>query len=335
MSKITIKDIAKMLSVSISTVSRALADHPDISEDTKARIKETAQHFNYLPNLHARYFRKKNTKMIALIIPGFNRFFQPNLIEGIQKVIDEHNYRLIIFQSANDLQIEEDIIKYCLSWVVEGVLITLSQDAVNLNHLDILRESNIPVVLLDKVLITPEYSTVTIDDKAAAMNATKALIDAGKKKLLGVFGHKNINITKERLKGFSQCIVDNDLTFDESNYLLINDINTARGLLIDKFGTNDFDGVFFMTDELLVYGHNIVLSLNKKIPDEIAVVSISDGTSPYFLTPNITHIFHSGFDVGAKACELLFSYIEKKEKEIKHLHIETSLVDLGSILNDQ
>lgn len=330
MSKVTIKDLAKMLSISVSTVSRALSDHPDINEDTRQRVKAVASRFNYMPNLHARYFRKKNTKMIALILPGFNRFFVPNLIEGIQKVIDENDYRLIIFQTANDPLLEADIIKYCLSWVVEGVLISLADNTNSLSHLDILKESGIPVVILDKILKSDLYPTVAIDDQLAAANATRALINGGKRNILGVFSHENVSITKERLNGFSMELEKHQLPFFEQNYLFINDISNGRQLFEDRLHAQSFDGVVFVTDELLVHCYHSILSYEQVHNQKLGVVSISDGTSPYFLTPNVTHIFHSGFEVGKIACNLLMEHISDQNMNVRHLQIETELVRLGS-----
>jgi LacI family transcriptional regulator len=331
MGKITIKDIAKMLSVSVSTVSRALADHPDISTETKVRVKELAASFNYLPNLHARYFRKKNTKMIALILPGFNRFFIPDLIAGIQEEINNNGYSLIIFQTGNNGHNEAEIIKYCLSWVVEGVLISLSDNTSSLEHLKMLKDSDIPVVLLDKVLHSDDYPTVTIDDMNAAYTATSAILSKEKKNVLGVFGHENLSITKDRIKGFSTALAHKGVGMSDDNFLLINDITDIQLQLKLKTDKRAYDGLFLMTDELLVHSLNHFLKLKIQIPEELSIVSMSDGTSPYFLSPNISHIFHSGFKVGLTACSLLFSIIEDSSQDIKHLEVATSLVDLGTI----
>lgn len=332
MSRINIKDLAKFLSLSPSTISRALSDHPDLSKETKERVQQTATMFNYVPNLHARYFRKKNTKMIALILPKFDRFFVPQILEGIQKVVDENNYRLIVFQSSNDVVIEEDIIKYCLSWVVDGVLILLSDGTNSLKHLDLLKNNNVPVVLLDKVIKSDYHSTVTIDDYETARLATQAFFKNGNKEILGLFAHENLNITKGRLAGFESVFHDNNVPFDGSNYLIVNYPKEAETMLLEKLSKKSYNGFFFMTDELLVNCFNCILSLNKKIPDELSIVSISDGTSPVFLNPKITHIFHSGFNIGYRACQLLLNHITDTEKQVEHLEIETNLVDMGSVL---
>lgn len=331
MNKITIVDIAKMLSISVSTVSRALSDHPDISEDTKIRVREVAQKFNYLPNLHARFFRKKNTKMIALILPEFNRFFIPDLIKGIQQYADERGYKVIIFQSGNQFKAEAEIIKYCLSWVVEGVLISLSDNTSNLNHLQILKDSQIPVVLVDKVLAGNDFPTVTIDGFEAAYTATSALIQKSRKKILGVFGHENLTITQDRFEGFLKAVQDGGIPIDPQPFLIVNNIHQINEQLRAKTEEYLPDGVFFMTDEIMVHGLNHFLKMGLRVPHELSVIGISDGTSPYFLFPPISHIFHSGYQIGKSACQLLIHHIQNQDHEIRHLVEGTNLIDLGSI----
>jgi LacI family transcriptional regulator len=333
MHKITIKDLAKMLNISVSTVSRALADHPDISKETKVRVKEVAEQFKYLPNLHARFFRKKNTKLIALIIPEFNRFFIPDLIAGIQKVIDYNEYSLIIFQSRNSLAIEEEVVKYCLSWVVEGVLISLSDETKNTDHLKILKDNNIPTVILDKVVKTEDYSTVKINDHSAASLATKAIIEKGRKRILGVFGNENTFMTSERMRGFKDAIIGSNLPLSDQNICIVNDILQITKILEQSpEKTRRIDGVFFMTDELMTHSLNYFYQAGYRAGDDLSIISISDGSAPYFLYPNISHIFHSGFTVGEMACNLLFELLaaEDKLKSISKI-VETKLVDLGSL----
>jgi LacI family transcriptional regulator len=333
MHKITIKDLAKMLNISVSTVSRALSDHPDISKETKVRVKEVAEQFNYLPNLHARFFRKKNTKLVALIIPEFNRFFVPDLIAGIQKIIDEHQYSLIIFQSRNSLAIEEEVVKYCLSWVVEGVLISLSDETKNTQHLKILRDNNIPTVILDKVLNTEEYSTVKINDHSAAYLATTAILEQNRKKILGVFGNGSTFMTHERIRGFKDAMINAKVSISDHNIFIVNDVTKIQETFKEsKDKTTNIDGLFFMTDELMVNGINYFYKAGYKAGENIGIVSISDGSAPYFLYPNVSHIFHSGFSVGEAACEVLFELLANEDKSfVVSKLVETNLVDLGSM----
>ncbi len=172
MKRVTIKDLAKLLNLSTSTVSRALSDHPDISQATKARVRSVAEEFNYTTNVHARFFRKQHSGLIALILPEINMFFTPNLIKGINKTIDHSKYSLIIFQTEDSYEKEVKVIKQCLSWAVEGVLISLSKETYNLQHLEPLNKSNINCVLLDKTIENDTHPTVTIDSASASYQAT-------------------------------------------------------------------------------------------------------------------------------------------------------------------
>lgn len=321
-----------MLSVSVSTVSRALADHPDISDETKTRVGMT-QKFNYLPNLHARFFRKKkypdDRPHPAL---RFNRFFIPDLIKGIQQYADVQGYKLIIFHQGNQYETEAEIIKYCLSWVVEGVLISLSDDTGSLDHLKILKDSKIPVVLLDKVMTSKEYPTVTIDGFDAAYTATSAILQRGRKNILGVFGHENLSITKDRFKGFIAALEDHGVPETEHAYLKIRNIQHARSLLTEKTSCTHYDGLFFITDELLVHGMNHFLKMGLQIPKDLSIVAISDGTSPHFLFPPVSHIFPFRLpDRKSSPVQLLIHHIQDEDLEVRHLLEGTNLINFGSI----
>ena len=135
MKRTTLKDLAKLLNLSPSTVSRALADHQDISEETKRRVQEVAQRMNYIPNLRAKYLRTRHSNVIALILPEMNMFFMPSLMNGINKVVEAKNYSLIVLQSDNSLWKEKQLVQYCLNLSVDGVLLSVSKETTNLSHL--------------------------------------------------------------------------------------------------------------------------------------------------------------------------------------------------------
>ena len=133
MKRITIKDLASMLNLSTSTISRALSDHPDISERTKNRVKETARLMNYRTNLQARFFRKKHSGLLALILPEINMFYNPSVIEGVNSGIADTPYSLVMFQTNNNIKQEKEAIEQCIRWAVEGVMISVT--AVSYTHL--------------------------------------------------------------------------------------------------------------------------------------------------------------------------------------------------------
>lgn len=329
--KMTIKDLAKLLSLAPSTISRALNDHPDISEKVKVRVKAAAERFGYMPNLHARYFRKKKTNLVALILPEFDRFFTPDLLNGVESFLKNHNYSLITFATNNSYKREVEIVKHCLSWVVEGVIISLSDETTNVSHLNMLRDAGIQVVMVDRVIEGENYGSVTINDEDAAYQATKALITKGRKNIGGIFAAPGLNTTANRLSGFKKAIAEHALprsgkTLIQDPHGIVNEdivkaLQSWRGL----------DGLFVMTDELLRMVMRELQDHPEYYSPNIGIVAISDGSLPYFFTPRISHIFHNGFQQGYQAAEKVVSMIHETDPEEPHILLPVSLVDLGSL----
>jgi LacI family transcriptional regulator len=323
MSRFNIVDLAKALSLNPSTISRALSGHKDISEATRKRVMEAAEEFNYIPNLHAKYFRKKNSGLIALVLPEFNMFFTHSIMDGINEVLNRNNLTLIVFFTNNSLEREKEIINHCLSWVVEGVLMVISDETDNLDHLNRLHRSDIPIVLFDKVIQTELYSTVTIDDVKTAYNGTKILLDEGKKNLIGIFARPNLEISQYRAQGFKKAV--NEVEGSRFECVFVNDAKKLEENFVG-IDFSKFDGAFVMSDELLInlYGYLRRVDL---YPQKISIAAISDGVLPDNLSPFVPYIKHSGAEIGAKASELLVSIIKSgKMNSVQHLQAETSKV---------
>jgi LacI family transcriptional regulator len=331
MKRVNIKDIARSLSISPSTVSRALTNHPDLSKETKERVQQAAALLNYVPNLHARYFRKKQSGLIALILPEISMFFVPGLLRGVNALIEKSNYSVITFFSNNQLSNEINIIKHCLSWAVEGVLLSVSEETNTLDHLEELRVSDIPLILLDRIVDSENYCSVTIDDYKAGYDAATYLIKKKKNKILGVFGNPNIEITQKRLYGFKKSFYDHGVPFNENNFIIIDKITLLRKELISTLSNDEYDGCFFMSDELLFHAHPILKELNL-YPDKLSILIISDGESSYNIFPKVSHLHHSGFEVGHTACEILLDKISSKNTDVVKKIIDTHLIEMNSVI---
>lgn len=324
MNSIDIKQLAKILSLNPSTVSRALSDHPDISAKTKERVKQAAEEFNYIPNLHAKYFRQKNSGLIALILPEFNMFFTHKMIDGINSVLENSGYSIIIFISNNQLNKEIEITRHCISWHVDGVFLSLSEQTENLDHLQPLKNANIPIVLIDKAIFTDQFVTVTIDDAKTALEATKYLLSQSRKKIFGVFGNPKLEISKRRIEGFKTALFAAGHNYSEQNIVCIENLQNME-IELQKSLIHSYDGIFIMSDELLIHAYHFMMK-QSFLPDNISLITISDGVIPHHLYPRVNHILHSGFDLGKKASEVLLSYIVHKDKEISHFKIETQII---------
>ncbi len=322
MKRITIQDIAKMLSLNPSTVSRALSNHKDVNEETRKRVLAVVKEFNYVPNLHARYFRMKNSGLIALILPEFNMFFTHSIMAGINQVLTDKNFTLIVFYSNNSYQREIEIIRHCISWVVEGVLLVVSDETQDIDHLEELKMAEIPVVLFDKVVPNDKFTTITIDDAQVANAATAHIIDNGAKNILGVFAHPSIDISKQRSEGFHRALSSAHM---QGSSIFINDISKIDQL-ISNIDLATYDGIFMMSDELMI---NMLGALHRRCINliDFKMAAISDGVLPKNISPFVPHMLHSGLKVGQLAAEELIEEVMSTGTiPIKQIKVQTSLI---------
>ncbi len=333
MKKVTIKDLAQALNISTSTVSRALVDHPDISIKTKEKVKLLAEELNYTTNLQARLFRNQNSGLIALVLPEINMFFTPRLIEGINKTLNNSKYTLITFISNDQLEKEKEIIKQCVAWNVEGVLLSLSKESTNVDHLERLNKASIKCVLLDKTISDENnnYSTVGINGAETSYDAVSHLINKGHHNILGIFGSPALNITQNRVTGYKKALLKSNLPIKSENIVLVENAKDLDFILPHILRHNkELTAMFAMSDELLAAAHHNLLSAHKKIPEDISIIAISDGVYPYLLHPKISHIKHSGYRLGRKSSTLLIKILEDK-KERRHEVIKTKTIILDSV----
>ncbi len=333
MKRITIRDIAKMLSISPSTVSRALSNHPDISQKTKDRVNEVANTFNYTVNLHSNFFRNKKSNLIALIIPEINMFFTPNLIRSLNKVVSGTEYSLFIFISKDSYKKEKAMIEQCIKWAVEGVLISLSSKTKDIAHLSRLQDFEIKTVMLDRIIANNKFHTITSDSFGSSYKAITHLIDKGHKSILGLFGNSNLSITKRRIAGFKKSISDHGLDMESSPMFSVNNPEEIDLLIPKTLNENpDISSIFVMSDELLARAHYVLGKIGKRIHDDISLVAISDGEYPYLIHPNVTFVRDSGRKMGKRTIQMLIDLIEGRTQKIKkNTILKTKLVELHSV----
>lgn len=326
MGRITIKDIAKLLEISPSTVSRALKDHPDISLETRSKVKRIADDLGYVPNLQAISFRNRKSKLIGLILPDMNMFFFPPVISAIEETVREKGYNLIVLHSNNQLEREQENLRVCQRLGVEGLLVSLTSESSSLDHFSELIGQGVPVILFDRVNNDLDLPTVVIHDEAVAAEAVNHLLGKGRKKICGLFGDPQLAISQLRRAGFCEALTAFGLKIDLDLILYAYDYNDAfkevNKLLAKKIRPDAF---FTMSDTLLV-GTMMALQQHKiVIPDEVAIISISHGEIPRFFSPQVSYLQHSGTRVGATAIALLFKLIHK-ESIPKVNYIGTRLV---------
>jgi LacI family transcriptional regulator len=329
MKRITIKELAGVLSLSTSTVSRALSDHPDISQETKEKVREASKIYNYTPNLRARYLRTKSSGLIGLILPEYHMFFIPEMMKSISEEVSKKGFSLLVFQSDDSYQKELELIDYCNQLSVDGIMISIGSGFEHNNDLLTLNKDGAPLVLLDKVWENEEMSSVGIDGGLVTANAVDFFVKCGHKKIGGVFSIKSQMITEGRLLGYKNACQKNNI---DSKVLRIDNLEDFESDFLTFLKHNHgITAIFAMTDELMIRCHSALIRNGYKLPDDISLIAISDGVLPALLTPHVTHFYHSPAEIGKTAVSLLFDKIKDKNTKTQSLNIDCKLVELESV----
>lgn len=337
MARITIKDLARELGVAPSTISRALSDHPAISAQLKQKVKQLAEEMNYTPNLQARFLQSKQANIIALIIPEIGAFFVPEMIYAVNTAAAARDFSVVILTSENQLEREKEMLTYAANVPAAGILLSVSEETRDDEHVRRIQDMGLGCVLIDRVTDKTKASFVCMDDRKAAIQATQYLLEKGHTHILGMFGPPALSMTHYRKNGFREALADHPRTRSISPQ----ELDVQYILEIDKLLETylkehpEITAIFCMSDEILVYTHHALMRQGRHIPEEISVISISDGDAPYYLYPNITYINHSGFEVGVKAVEMLVKQIQTKDeqeaKQQKMHFVHTRVFELDSV----
>lgn len=331
-SQVTIKDIARALGISPSTVSRALKDHPDISPKTKKAVKELAESLHYEPNAIALSLRSRLTKTIGVIIPQFVHFFFSNVISGIEDVAYKNGYTVIICQSNEEYEKEVNVVQTLLSKRVDGVLASVSKTTNNFEHFYEMKNSNIPLVFFDRVCNIPNTDRIIVDDYSGAYKAVKHLIDAGCKRIAHLATSQELLIGRNRRNGYLQALKDNGIEADEEIILRCDTDQHAKKCIPYLLSLQKkIDGIFAVNDLTAITAMTIIKSSGYKIPQDIAISGFSNSHYAAMTEPPLTSIEQKGFDMGQKAATMLIERIHSDvDIETRVEQIKTELVVRGS-----
>ncbi len=319
MKRTTIKDIAQRLGVNPSTVSRALKDHPDIGLALRTEIKQLADDLHYRPNRMAVYLRRRDSRLIGLIVPEVTMFFYPSVIKGIQDTLHNRGYNLLMLTSNESTEREMENIRICTENDVAGILLALSRYSRTPEHLAALQDAGAPVVMFDKIIEDLHYDAVVLEDFHSAELAVQHLAGTGCRRIAGIFGNPNMRITQLRLEGFRAALQEAGLDCPTGFIRHADNPREAeqhaRALMALP---EPPDGIFAMTDEIIIGALPAISTSEQKIPGECSVICISDGFLPYCLHPQVTFLHHDGYQVGQVAAERLFQLIESDEYLDEH-----------------
>jgi DNA-binding LacI/PurR family transcriptional regulator len=312
--QVTIKDIAKQLGISPSTVSRALKNHPDISEETRKAVNELADKLRYQPNAVALSLKQSRSNTIGVIIPEIVHYFFSSVISGIEDVAYDAGFTVIICQSNELFAREVSNTRALMAHRVDGVLVSVSKETKDTQHFGDLRNNGIPIVFYDRIIPGFSADQVIVDDFEAAYLATRHLIEGGRRRILHFAGPQNLLIGQQRKDGFLKAMKEAGLPSTDS-IIEADNFEKARVAVMEVLNSGfSFDGVFAVNDLTAVGAMQTIQKRGIKVPEEIAVVGFSDGSFSGLTDPTLTSVDQHGYEMGTIATEILLQRIKAADR---------------------
>lgn len=330
MKETTLKEIAETLGISITTVSKALKNYPDVSLKTKNAVISLAKQLNYSPNSFAVNLRTKESKTIGLIIPEIVHHFFSNVINGIIEEAEKMGYLVIILQSNESLELEKKQVALLINKRVDGIIMSLSNESNDDLHIKEILERNIPFVQFDKISKIIPSSKVIINDQKAAFNAVQHLIDQGCTKIAHIRGPENPQNAIDRFIGYKKALEKNNIPFDPKLVYTCLNVTFEEGINFAKQMTNehsDIDGLFVITDLVAVGVLSYFNEIGIKVPEQIAVIGFSNWFISQVFTPKLSTVDQPSREMGIAALDLLLEEINSNKEK---LVFKPKVIELGT-----
>ena len=305
--KITITDIANQLKTTPATVSRALNDHPSISEKRKKIIREAARRLNYKRNRIASSLRSGQSGLIGVIIPSAEINFFGSVVHGIESVANENGYNIVMYQSNESSEHEAKGIEAFLSARVDGILVSIAKDTTDYSHFLNAKSSNVPIVFFDRTNIHLGIHSVVVDDFKGAFIATKHLIDQGYKRIAHISGPSHLKIFRDRLNGYMEALRENNMKIDK-DLIYTGDVSIEAGRkgIQHFFKLKDPPDALFAVEDFTALGAIKELKQHKvKIPKDFGVIGFANEGFGEHITPTLSTIDQQTVQMGKESFKLL------------------------------
>lgn len=329
MDNITIKDIAKALNLSTSTVSRALRDSYEINQETKRLVLEYAEKVHYRPNPIALSLKENRSQSIGIIVPEIANYYFSQAINGIEAAAYERGYHVIISQSQESYDREVEAVEHLAARRVDGLLMSLSSHTANCSHLKALQERGLPLVFFDRISNEIDTHKVVADNVQGAFDATSHLLEIGRKRIAHITGLPGLSITKERLEGYLSALEKFKVSFDPNLVKYCNYTpEEVKSNLEALFSLPQPPDAFMTASDRLALGYYAGLKhRNVRIPEDVAFVGFSNLHVAELLNPPMSTVVQPAFQMGHTAAGLLLDLIEKKPKQpvFRTVHLSTEL----------
>ena len=310
--KVTIQDIADALGISPSAVSKALNDHPRISDRTKKAVRETALMLNYQRNTLASGLRSGKSHLVGVIVPAIDYTFFSSVLRGIEEAGTEAGYNIIISQSGDSTQKEQECINALVKTQVDGVIASIANSTTTFGHFQKLIDEGIPLILFDRTSEELEVSSVVIDDFAGAMGAVEHLIDQGCKRIVHLAGYRRINLYQRRINGYSEALAKNGLPFSEGS-IRESDLSMDDGHRIMDGILREGpppDGVFAASDHAALGALHALQEAGLRVPEDVAVIGFSNEPFTAFIRPSLSTVDQQSVSMGRLAARLFLDQLK-------------------------
>jgi LacI family transcriptional regulator len=341
--KITLKQIAKELDVSISTVSKSLRNSLEIGEETRLKVQAFAKFYHYKPNNIALSLKNRKTKTIGIIIPEIVHYFFSTVINGIEHIANENGYSVIICLSDDSFDKEVLNMEMLANGSIDGFIMSLSKETQqkgDFHHITEVINQGMPVVMFDRVTNDILCDKVIINDELAAYEAVQSLIDKGRKKIALVTTVDYVSVGKFRTDGYTKALRDNGLEFDENLIIKIENVDNCEITIAQLLEEKVIDAVLAVNELFAVTIIKIANKMGTKVPEDLAVIAFTDGIISKYSTPTITTVTQNGVEMGNVAAKILIERLEAEEEEsdeeqdeiYKTVVIETHLIERESTI---
>lgn len=314
---ITIKDIAKALGISTSTVSRALSDAWDVKRETRDQVLAMAKKLNYHPNLNAKNLQNKRTGTIGIIIPEFVSSFFPNVVMGIQEVLYQENYHMFITQSNESRAQELDNLRLLREHMVEGIIISTTNEGGNEEAYKELIDNGMPLVFFNRCPKTLAAPKVLIDDCQMAEKAVGHLIETGRRRIIHLVGPVNLEVSAMRAQGFANALTSHGLDPEGKCVpagIFIKDGQAAMEKLLAEGGELP-DAVFCFNDPVAIGAMKALKNAGIRIPQDVAITGFSEGSMATVVEPQLTTVLQPMKEMGRQAAQLLLDQLKSTRRQ--------------------
>ena len=333
---LTMKDIARELGISVSTVSRALKDSSRISAERRVMIQQFAREHNFTPNMLAeslRHSKVQPIKLIGVIIPEFTHFYFSSVLAGIEEEASARGYRIMVAQSGENYEREVRICQSFYENKVCGIIVSQAKDTQKYDHFERLMEAGVPLVFYDRICTGVNASRVVVDDYMGAFNAVSHLIETGCKRIAFYGSAPTLEISKNRFNGYKDALLKHGLKYDESMTRICDNRADAEAITPELLqGDNVPDGFFAVNDDTAIGILYTAKRMGFRVPDDISICGFTNGQRAVACDPMLTTVEQRGMKVGEEAADILIDQVEgllPREKAERRV-VRTRLVVRGT-----